>query len=94
MSNRARKIFSKVDKSPSEIQRTLQTFSANANAFSLTKEEAIKKYRNKWIAIYRGEVTTVADTLEELATAVAESHLPASETLFRHIDPKDKVFIL
>lgn len=95
MSNRAsHKIFSKVGRSAGDIQRALQTFSANAESFSLTKEEALEKYCDKWIAIYEGEVTAVADTLTQLSAAVAAKSIPASEALFRHISPKDKVFIL
>jgi phosphoenolpyruvate carboxylase len=88
------RVFSRAQKSPGEIQRALRNFSENASAFSLTKEEALEKYKDKWIAIYKGEVTAVADTLNQLATAIADQRIPASETLFRHIDPKDKVFIL
>jgi hypothetical protein len=95
MSRRAtNRIFNKLGRSPGDIQRALQDFSASANAFTLTKEEALEKYRDKWIAIYKGEVSAVADSLNQLATAIAEKQLPAAETLFRHIDPKNKVFIL
>lgn len=88
------KIFKRLDQSPRDIQRALDTFSDNANAFTLTKDEALEKYKDKWIAIYKGTVRAVADTLEQLSAQVAQKNIPKSETLFRRIDSKEKVFIL
>jgi hypothetical protein len=88
------RVFGRVHLSPDHIHQALRSYSANAQSFSLTKDEALEKYRNKWIAIYNGEVEAVADSLEQLSSDIAAKQIPASETLFRHIDPKDKVFIL
>jgi len=94
MGSRAVRVFEKIPQSPNDIKRAIATFSANARAFNLTKEEALAKYKDKWIAIYNGQVQAVADDLESLAREVAEKSIPASQTLFRHISSKDKVFIL
>lgn len=94
MSGAKASIFKRLNHSPSHIHNVLRNFSANAGSFDLTKEQALEKYNNKWIAIYNGSVAAVADDLTQLALEVAAKHIPASETLFRHIDPKDKVFIL
>lgn len=94
MSRATARVFSKKGNSPTDISKALRNFSASASSFCLTKEEALEKYKDKWIAIYKGEVQAVADDLAQLAQDVAAKHIPASETLFRHIDPKDKVFIL
>jgi Family of unknown function (DUF5678) len=94
MSQRSQKVFDRLDSTPSEIHQALRAFSANAAAFTMTKEETLEKYRNKWIAIYKGNVSAVADTLEELSAKIAKQNIPSSEALFRHINPKDKVFIL
>lgn len=94
MSRATARVFNKLSNSPVDISSALRNFSASAASFSLTKEQALEKYKDKWIAIYRGEVQAVADDLAQLAQDVAAKQIPASETLFRHIDPKDKVFIL
>jgi hypothetical protein len=95
MANRATaRVFKGLPKSPGEIQRALHTFSVNAASFSMSKEEALEKYKNKWIAIYDGKVAVVSDSLEKLTEAVKSQKIPASQTLFRHISPVDKVFIL
>ena len=91
---RSHKVFDRIDASPGDIHRALRAFSANASSFTMTKDEALEKYRDKWIAIYKGNVSAVADSLEELAAQIEKQHIPASEALFRHINPKDKVFIL
>jgi hypothetical protein len=94
MAPKPSRIFDRVKLSPDEIDRALQNYSANVSSFSLTKDEAVAKYKDKWIAIYNGGVEAVADSLEQLSREIAAKHIPASETLFRHIDPKEKIFIL
>jgi hypothetical protein len=95
MANRAAaKVFKGLPKSPRQIQMSLQSFSDNAGSFTLSKDEALAKYNNKWIAIYNGRIEAVADSLEILASEIRAKDIPASQTLFRHISPKDKVYIL
>lgn len=88
------RVFKGLPKSPQQIQMSLQSFSDNAGSFTLSKDEALEKYKNKWIAIYNGRVEAVADNLELLGAEISAKNIPASQTLFRHISSKNKVFIL
>lgn len=88
------RVFRRLAMSPQEAAQVLREFSRSTGSFSLTKEQVLEKYNDKWIAIYGGKVAAVADSLDELTSFVAAQGLPASETLFRHISPKEKVFIL
>ncbi|MDO8876326.1 MAG: hypothetical protein Q8M24_14630 [Pseudolabrys sp.] len=72
----------------------MSDFSANTQSFSLTREEATKRFLNKWIAVYQGDVAAAADTLPELKASVRALGIPSGQALFRHIDPREKVFIL
>ncbi len=95
MANRATaRVFKGLPKTPRQIQMSLQSFSDNAGAFTLSKDEALEKYKNKWIAIYNGRVEAVADNLEVLTSEIRAKDIPVSQTLFRHISPKNRVFIL
>jgi Na+/phosphate symporter len=94
MAPAVKRVFERVKLSPDHIHQALRSYSASVSSFSLTKDEAVEKYKDKWIAIYNGSVEAVADTLEQLSKEIADKHIPASETLFRHIDPMEKVFIL
>lgn len=84
----------KLSKSPAEIGRTLRDFSDSADAFTLSKDELVRRFLNKWIAIYQGDVAAAADDLHELKRRVAALGIPAGQALFRHIDRREKVFIL
>lgn len=88
------KVFGQISQSAAEISRAIQSFSANAAAFSPSEEEAVEKYKNKWVAIYEGKIQAVADSLNQLFREIAEKKIPASQTLFRHIDAKDRVLTL
>jgi hypothetical protein len=90
----AARIEQRLSRSPVDIRDAIRSFASNANSFSLSREEAIAKFLDKWIAIHNGEVTAVADTLEELASQVEQKHIPPGEAIFRHINREDKVFIL
>ena len=95
MTGRAQsRVFRKLKVSPQEATAALRAFSQNARSFCLTKEQAVEKYNDKWVAIHSGNVAAVADTLEQLVLLVAAKNIPSSEALFRHISPKEKVFIL
>jgi hypothetical protein len=88
------KVTRSLRRSPDEIGRAIRAFSANARSFPFSKEEAIAQYKDKWIAIHRGVVAAVADTLEELAIAVEAKKLSANEISYHHIDSQEKIFIL
>ncbi len=60
----------------------------------MNREEALQKYRDKWIAAYKGAVIAEADSLEELIRLVEAQNLSANDVLYQHIDAKEKVFIL
>lgn len=92
--NAAEKVVKYLRESPKNIGRAIDDFGANARAFSMSKEEALEKYENKWIAIYDGGVAAVADSLDALAHRVEEMKIPASQAIFRRIDRKEKVLIL
>jgi hypothetical protein len=90
----ATKVSRNIRRSPLEIERAIRAFSANARSFIMSREEALEKYKDKWIAIHKGEVVAVADSQDVLIADVESKSLPANEILYQHIDSKDKVFIL
>lgn len=90
----ATKVSRNIRRSPQEIARAIRAFSANARSFLMSREEALEKYRDKWIAVYKGEVVFVADTLPELTRMVAERDYSPNEVLYHRVDSQDKVFIL
>lgn len=87
-----RSIFENLRRSPGDISRGLVEFSANASI--PLSEQILEEYKNKWVAIYKGSILAAADDLDQLARLVAAQHVPATETIFKHIDRKEKVFIL
>jgi len=93
-SREATKVSRNLRQSPVEIERAIRAFSANAKSFSLSRDEALQKYADKWIASHKGEVVAVADKLDDLLKIVESQNLPANEILCQHIDAKEKVFIL
>jgi len=88
------KVSRNLRRSPLEIERAIRMFSANAKSFSLSREEALEKYKDKWIAIHKGEVIAVAETLPELARAAEEQGFSSDEVLYQRIDAKEKILIL
>jgi hypothetical protein len=90
----ATKVSRNIRRSPLEIERAIRAFSANARSFVMSREEAIEKYKDKWIAIHKGDVVLVADTLPDLARQAADAGYSPDEILYHHIDSLDKVFIL
>jgi hypothetical protein len=60
----------------------------------MSRDEALKKYKDKWIAIHKGDVVAVADSILDLVRIVESKNLSANEILYRRIDSKEKVFIL
>lgn len=93
-SREATKVSRNLRRSPFEIGRAIRAFSANAKSFSLSRDEALEKYKDKWIAAHKGNVVAVADTMVELMRIVESKDIPANEILYRHIDSKEKVLIL
>jgi hypothetical protein len=95
MSNReATRVSRNIRRSPLEIEKAIRAFSANARSFVMSREEAIKKYKDKWIAVHKGEVVVVADTLPDLVRQVSETGYLPNEILYHRVDSLDKVFIL
>lgn len=93
-SREATKVSRNLRRSPFEIERAIRAFSANAKSFSMSRDEALKKYKDKWIAIHKGDVVAVADSILDLVRIVESKNLSANEILYRRIDSKEKVFIL
>ena len=95
MTNReSTKVSRNIRRSPLEIEKAIRAFSANARLFVMSREEAIEKYKDKWIAVHKGDVVIIADTLDELVQKVGKAGYSPDEILYQHIDSLDKVFIL
>jgi hypothetical protein len=84
----------KLTKSPAEIGRALREFSSNADSFAVSKDELVRRFLNKWIAIYRGDVAAASDDLHDLKRRVAALGIPPGHAVFRRVDRHEKVFIL
>ena len=95
MTNReTTKVSRNIRRSPLEIERAIRAFSANARSFAMSREEAIEKYKDKWIAVHKGEVVVVADDLYDLVRRSEDAGYSKDEILYHHIDSLDKIFIL
>jgi hypothetical protein len=90
----ATKVSRNLRSSPEEIERAIRAFSANARSFVMSREEAIEKYKDKWIAVHKGEVVIVADDLYDLVRQAEDAGYSKDEILYHHIDSLDKIFIL
>ena len=88
------KVLDQIKISAAEIDERLRSFSVSAQVFSCNRQALIDQYENKWIAVYRGQVEAVADSLEGVTREIEAKGIPPGETVVRHVDREEKTFIL
>jgi hypothetical protein len=80
----------RLGKDARKIARGLREFSESAQIFSSDVHRLI----DSWVAVRKGGVLAVADSLEELTEQIEHKHIPTSQTLIRFIDREPKTPIL
>jgi Family of unknown function (DUF5678) len=77
-----------------KLREGFASFSESAQIFSSDVHRLIDSYESKWVAVRKGGVLAVADSLEELTEQIEHKRIPRSETLIRFIDREPKTLIL
>ena len=83
----------RLGKDARKLREGFASFSESAQIFSSDVHRLIDSYESKWVAVRKGGVLAVADSLEELTEQI-EQRIPRSETLIRFIDREPKTPIL
>src|SRR4029453_1642100 len=77
-----------------KLREGFASFSESAQIFSSDVHRLIDSYESKWVAVRKGGVLAVGDSLEELTEQIEHKRIPRSETLIRFIDREPKTLIL
>ena len=77
-----------------EIHIGLRQFTSRVRAFDAQRVQLTKKYPNKWIAMYNGEVAATADSLENLLKEMDRLGIPREESIVKFMDTERRTLIL
>jgi hypothetical protein len=69
---------------PEQVRRELRAFQACADWYQAEWERLLEAYEGRWIAIYECGVRAVAETLDDLLTAMHDLGLPRGHVLIEH----------
>ena len=76
------------------IHDELRKFADRGHAFDAQHAQFIKKYPNKWIAFYTGEVDATADSLKNLLKEMDRLGIPRRESIVKFMDTERRTLIL
>ncbi|MYZ47986.1 hypothetical protein [Propylenella binzhouense] len=76
------------------IHANLRDYADTASVFSSDSPRLIDSFEGKWVGVYHGKVAAAADSLEEVAEAMAAKGIPLGESMIRRIDRDEKTLIL
>ena len=79
---------------PNALREELADFTESARAFSSDRPRLLDEYRERWVAVLRGEVVAHADSFAALMDTLDERRLPRSRALVRFIDENVRTMIL
>ena len=77
-----------------EIHIGLQEFSNRVKVLEDRRAELTRKYPNKWIAMYNGDVVVVADCLEDVLNEMDNQAIPRRETVIEFMDTERRNMVL
>ena len=77
-----------------EYQETFQKFKRDVDYYEARREELLKRYPERWIAIRDGEVIVAASSPEEIRDYITEKGLPRDRVLVRHLTTKEDLLVL
>ena len=77
-----------------EIHFGLRQFTSRVRVFDAQRVQLTKKYPNKWIAMYNGEVDATADSLENLLKEMDRLGIPREESIVKFMDTERRTLIL
>lgn len=74
--------------------RAMREFSTSVNRLIEDDEKLHEQYRDKWIAIYKGNIEAVSDTFEGVTADLVGKDIPTADALVRFMGQKEMTLIL
>ena len=79
---------------PKRLDAELQQFSKDAKLLSSQYTHLRKKYPNRWVAVFGGEVRADAESLDHLLARMDALQIPRGKAVVRHMSQTTRRMIL
>lgn len=79
---------------PKQVVNELRSFRRSARILSSHRPRLIDDYRNKWVAIFGGQVKASAVSFDRLMASIDRKKLPRENLVIRYIDNDERIMIL
>jgi hypothetical protein len=83
-----------MEESPEELQQSLDRFRADAMYAEEHREELLRKYPERWIAIYMRKVVATAENPDELFRKVEQKGIRPGKVVHRYMTEKGQPLIV
>ena len=87
-------VLSGFGSAPEDIARGLWEYSKSAKMLANDLPRLIDEYPNKWVGVYRSEVSAKADDLPSLMQKLEQQGIPLGDTIVRFIEKNQSTLIL
>jgi hypothetical protein len=78
-----------MEESPEEIQQSLERFRADAMWLSQHREELLKKYPERWIAVYKKDVVATAKSPKQLFRKVEQKGIRPGKVVHDYLTEEE-----
>ena len=80
--------------SPDSIREELAEFRRNAAAFSAAHPRLIDRYRQRWVAVFGGDVVADGESFEAVMDGIDRLGLPRAQVMVRFVHADARTLIL
>ncbi len=77
-----------------QVQRELERFTSDAQYFDQHRQELMRQYPDRWVAIYDQEVVGAARDLKRLIAQLERKGIPRGRAFVDHASEREDLLIL
>jgi len=77
-----------------QVQAEMERFRKDASYYEERREELLKKYPDRWVAIYNEQVVGTAKDLNRLITQLQKKEIPQGRAFVEFVTEKEDLLIL